>query len=149
VINEFYCLWNIRAQWKMNERLADPSITSSFEVTRLLREYTQDEQEQLEAGGVNYIRPDFTLPSRQIAAPSIRLQLTDSVRMMRGNTWELLQADEGEFVVPDNFFELYAVPLSPTALLWAHGGFPSRDLDRHAVANINAEAVATESPRIL
>lgn len=24
VINEFYCLWNIRAQWKMNERLADP-----------------------------------------------------------------------------------------------------------------------------
>lgn len=77
VINEFYCLWNIRAQ-------LTPSITSSFEVTRLLREYTQDEQEQLEAEGVNYIRPDFTLQSRQIAAHSIRLQLTDSVRMMRG-----------------------------------------------------------------
>ncbi|MBW9235755.1 hypothetical protein I6U33_00260 [Pseudomonas carnis] len=84
VINEFYCLWNIRAQWKMNVRLADPSIISSFEVTRLLREYTQDEQEQLEAGGVNYIRPDFTLLSRQVAAPSIRLQLTDSVRLIRG-----------------------------------------------------------------
>jgi hypothetical protein len=142
-INEFYCLWNIRAQWKMNEQLADPSITSAFEVTRLLREYTQDEQEQLEAIGVNCIRPDFTLPSRHIVAPRIRLQLTDSVTMMGGTTWELLHADEGEFIVPDNFFELYAVPLSPTALLWAHGGFPSRKLDRHAVANINAKAVAT------
>ncbi|MBW9242077.1 hypothetical protein [Pseudomonas paracarnis] len=63
--------------------------------------------------------------------------------MMRGNTWELLQADEAELVVPDNFFELYAVPLSPTALLWANGGFLSLDLDRRAVANINAEAVTT------
>ena len=143
VINEFYCLWNIRAQWKMNERLADPSIASAFEVAGLLREYTQDEQEQLEAAGIGYIRPDLTLPSRQIAAPSIRLQLSDSVRMMRGDIWELLQADEGEFVVPDNFFELYAVPLSPTAILWAHGGFPSGRLDRLAVTAINGEAAVT------
>lgn len=63
--------------------------------------------------------------------------------MMRGDTWELLQADEGEFVVPDNFFELYAVPLSPTTLLWAHDGFPSGRLDRLAVTAINGEAVAT------
>lgn len=143
VINEFYCLWNIRAQWKKNERLADPSITSAFEVKGLRHEYTRDEQEQLEAAGINYIRPDFTIPSRQIAAPLIKLQLSDSARMMRGDTWELLQADEGEFVVPDNFFELYAVPLSPTALLWAHGGFPSGRLDRLAVTSINEAAVAT------
>lgn len=143
VINEFYCLWNIRAQWKQQERVPDPSISSAFEVIGLRHQYTQDEQEQLEAAGIGYIRPDFTIPSRQLVAPSIRLQLSDSTRMMRGVTWALLQAGEGEFVVPDNFFELHAVPLSPTVCLWAGGGFASARLDRLAVAAINQVAVAT------
>ncbi|WP_153785420.1 hypothetical protein [Pseudomonas sp. EMN2] len=146
LISEFYGLCNIRAQWKRHERLADPSITSvssAFEIIGLRHNYTQDEQERLEAAGIGYIRPDFTIPSRQIVAPSIRLQLSESVRRMRGVTWAVLQAEEGEFVVPDNFFELHAVPLSPTACLWAGGGFASARLDRLAVAAINQVAMAT------
>lgn len=144
LISEFYSLWDVRARWKKHERLADPSISNSaFEVIRLRHNYTLDEQEQLEAAGLGYIRPDFTIPSRQIVAPSIRLQLSESVRRMRGVIWAVLQAEEGEFVVPDNFFEVPAVPLSPTVCLWAGGGFCSGRVDRLAVREINRVAMAT------
>ena len=143
LINEFYCLWNIRAQWKINERQPDPSIASCTRVLGLRHEYTLDEQEQLEATGINYIRPDLTIPDRQLAGPSIRLQLSSSSRQMRDVNWVLLQAGAGEFVVPDNFTSLHAIPLTPTALLWGEGGFPSGRADPRVVAAINAAAVAT------
>ncbi|MGN8121392.1 hypothetical protein ACTJK9_06460 [Pseudomonas sp. 22082] len=141
VINEFYCLWNIRAQWKMTERLADPSIGSASEVIGLLSHYTQDEQEQLEAGGIGYIRPDLTIPSRSLVAPSIRLNLTDAVRAMSGETWQLLHAVEGEFVVPDNFFKWLFVPLSPTVCFCAHPEVNPSSLHCDGVAAINRLAI--------
>lgn len=94
VINEFYCLWNIRAQWKKNDRLADPSIGSE-QTIRLRHAYTKDEQERLEAAGIGYIRPDLTVSSRSLVSPSIRLNLSDAVRAMSGETWKTLQAVEG------------------------------------------------------
>nr|EIU2701769.1 hypothetical protein [Pseudomonas aeruginosa] len=143
LITEFYCLWSIRAQWKIKEQQPDPSIASNSRVLGLRHEYTLDEQEQLEASGISYIRPDLTIPGRQFAGPSIRLQLSSSARQMRDVNWELLLAGEGEFVVPDNFTSRYAVPLSPTTLLWGDGGFPSGRLDGRAVAGINGAAAAT------
>ena len=141
VINEFYCLWNIRAQWKKNERLADPSIGSAPEVIGLRHHYTKDEQELLEAEGIGYIRPDLTISSRSLVAPSIRLNLSDAVRAMSGETWQLLQAVEGEFVVPDNFFKWLFVPLSPTVCLCAHPELNPSRLHRDGVAVINRLAI--------
>ncbi|WP_122279915.1 hypothetical protein [Pseudomonas syringae group genomosp. 3] len=144
IINEFYCLWNIRAQRKKIGHTADPSVGTP-EVIGLRRNYTKDEQEQLEAAGIGYIRPDFTVSSRFLVAPSIQLQLSNSTERMkmRDITWRLLKADDGEFIVPDNFFNLLALPLSPTRCLYAHPTTPSGRLNRCDVADINREAVAT------
>ncbi|UZA66846.1 hypothetical protein [Pseudomonas viridiflava] len=80
VINEFYCLWNIRAQWKKSKRLANPSIGDAPEVIGLRHHYTKDEHELLDAEGICCIRPDLTISSRALVAPSIRLTLSDAVR---------------------------------------------------------------------
>lgn len=141
LINEFYCLWSIRAQWKKNERLAAPSISSAFEVIGLLHSYTQDEQEQLEAAGIGYIRPDLTISSRSMVAPAIRLNLSEAVRRMDGESWKILRAMEGEFVVPDNFFKWLIVPLSPTACLCAHPEVTQSRLPPDGVAIINRLAI--------
>lgn len=147
LINEFYCLWNIRALWKKNERLADPSIisvssvSSGFEVIGLRHNYTQDEQEQLEAAGIGYIRPDLTIPSRTLVAPAIRLNLSEEVRRMAGERWKILRAMEGEFVVPDNFFKWLIVPLSPTVSLCAHPEVTQSRLYSDGVVIINRLAI--------
>ena len=144
LINEFYCLWKIRAQWKKTERLADPSITSvssAFEVIGLRRNYTQDEQEQLEAAGIGYIRPDLTISSRSMVTPAIRLNLSEAVRRMDGESWKILRAMEGEFVVPDNFSKWRIVPLSPTACLCAHPEVTQSRLPPDGVAIINRLAI--------
>ncbi|QXH72900.1 hypothetical protein KSS92_26890 [Pseudomonas atacamensis] len=141
VINEFYCLCNIRAQWKKNERLANPSIGGAPEVIGLRHYYTQDEQELLEAEGISCIRPDLTISSRAVVAPSIRLTLSEAVRAMSGITWQRLQAVEGEFVVPDNFSKWLFVPLSPTVCLRAHPEVNPCRLYRDGVAVINRLAI--------
>lgn len=141
VIDEFYCLWNIRTQWKKNKRLANPSIGDAPKVIGLRHHYTQDEQELLEAEGISCIRPDLTISSRALVAPSIRLTLSDAVRAMSGKTWQLLQAVEGEFVVPDSFSKWLFVPLSPTACLCAHPEVNAPRLHRDGVAVINRLAI--------
>ncbi|MCO5364568.1 hypothetical protein [Pseudomonas alliivorans] len=103
--------------------------------------YTQDEHELLEAEGICCIRPDLTISSRALVAPSIRLTLFDAVRAMSGKTWQLLQAVEGEFAVPDNFCKWLLVPLSPTACLCAHPEVNPSRLHRDGVAVNNRLAI--------
>ncbi|MNG11886.1 hypothetical protein D3C84_954560 [compost metagenome] len=99
----------------------------------------------MELEGIGCIRPDLTMASRLLVAPTIRLNLSDSVQMMRGALWQVLRAREGagEFIVPDNFYKLWAVPLSPTVCLWAHSKETNKMLDRAALAVINRDAVET------
>ncbi|MBV7547462.1 hypothetical protein KW849_14315 [Pseudomonas sp. PDM26] len=143
VINEFYCLWNIRARHKQF-RIADQSL-ADYGALAVAREYTKDEQEIMELEGIGCIRPDLTMASRLLVAPTIRLNLSDSVQMLRGALWQVLRAREGagEFIVPDNFYKLWAVPLSPTVCLWAHSKETNKMLDRAALAVINRDAVET------
>ena len=139
-INEFYCLWNIRACNKKAGHAADMSVAGPG-VIGVRRKLTKDEQELLESEGIGFIRPDLTFPSRFNVSPRILLNLEDSVQKMSSSRWRLLQADEGELLVPDNFHQIYAVPLSPSACLWAHEGFPDGRLDRQGVTAINRAAV--------
>ncbi|MNB91765.1 hypothetical protein D3C75_388490 [compost metagenome] len=141
VINEFYCLWNIRARHKQS-RTADQSL-ADFGALAVAREYSKDEQEILELAGVGCIRPDLTIASRLLVTPNIRLNLSKAAQMMRDARWQVLRATEGEFIVPDNFYSLYAVPLSPTVCLWAHSEETYELLDCKALAVINRAAVET------
>ena len=142
LINEFYCLWNIRVIRKMNGYQADASIAGP-NVTAVLYEYTTDDQEQLDAGYLGYVRPDLTIPGRSLLGSLIGLEHRKAVRMMRDVSWELLQTVDAELLVPDNFFDLYVVPLSPTACLAAQGVIPGGRLTRQAVTALNRAAVAT------
>ena len=63
--------------------------------------------------------------------------------MMRGAQWQVMRATEGEFIVPDNFYSLWAVPLSPTVCLLANCGEVDELLDRESLAAINRAAVET------
>ena len=139
LINEFYCLWNIRAQWKKNDRMPDPSITGvsrAFEIIGLRHNYTQDEPT-----GIGYIRPDLTISSRSLVAPAIRLNLSEAAKRMDGENWQILRALEGEFVVPDNFIKWLIVPLSPTVCLCAHPEVTQSRLYADGVAIINRLAI--------
>ena len=73
----------------------------------------------------------------------IGLEHRKAVRMMRDVSWELLQTVDGELLVPDNFFDLYVVPLSPTACMAAQGVIPGGRLNRQTVTALNRAAVAT------
>lgn len=100
VINEFYCLWNLRAIHKQN-RVNDQSIYVE-NLLGLSSVYTKDEQEQLEKEGISTIRGDFKIAGRFLASPSIRLQVTQAAKAMGDSDWNILRAVEGEFIVPDN-----------------------------------------------
>lgn len=141
VINEFYCLWNIRARNKQSP-VADQNL-ADFGALAVAREYTKDEQEILERAGIGFIRPDLMLASRLLVTPSIRLNLSKATQMMHDARWQVLRATEGEFIVPDNFYERYAVPLSPTVCLWAHSKETNELLDFKALAMFNRAAVKT------
>lgn len=143
IINEFYCLWNIRARCKQT-RVPDQSL-AGYGVVGVAREYTKDEQEILEREGIGFIRPDLTISSRLLVTPSIRLNLSKAAQMMRGAVWQVLRVSGGEFIVPDNFYSLRMVPLSPTVCLWAQSEVTHQLLDCEAVAAINRAAVETST----
>lgn len=115
-INEFYCLWNIRAIHKQ-DRVKDQSIYVE-NLLGLSRVYTKDEQEHLEKEGISTIRGDFTVAGRFLASPSIRLDVARAAKAMGDSNWNILRAKEGEFIVPDNTKRMSMLPLSPTACLW-------------------------------
>lgn len=142
VINEFYCLWNMRAIHKQN-RVNDQSIYVG-NLLGLSRVYTKDEQEQLEKEGISTIRGDFKIAGRFLASPSIRLQVAQAAKAMGDSNWNILRAMEGEFIVPDNAKRMSMLPLSPTACLWygpAKPVAPVEQLSIGEVAWINQAAI--------
>lgn len=93
VINEFYCLWNIRAIHKQ-DRVEDQSIYME-NFLGLSRVYTKDEQEQLEKEGISTIQGDFKIAGRFLASPSIRLHVAQAAKAMGDSNWNILRAMEG------------------------------------------------------
>lgn len=141
IINTFYCLWNIRFHFKKLPLVDE--IIAGKNVLGVKREFTKDEQEHLELNGVFTIRPDLTVPSRFLTSPRITLNLTMALESMGDAQWGILRANEGEFVVPDNFNQARIVPISPTVSLWSQTKFSVECLDRQSVAEINRCAIRT------
>ena len=70
--------------------------------------------EFLEKNKVGFIKPNLTFPGRQIAGGQIQLNLFEARKRMKDAQWGILQASEGEFIVPDNFSTARILPISPT-----------------------------------
>ncbi|MCO7620161.1 hypothetical protein [Pseudomonas guariconensis] len=137
IISTFYCLWGIRTLHK-RQPTQDQRIVG---VTGLAQEFTKDDQERLEVGGLSPLRPDLTIAGRFLATPTIYLNLKAEVAAMGDAEWGILRATDGEFVVPDSFTYARAVPISPTLCLWSQTKQPVEMLDRDAVAEINQIAI--------
>lgn len=136
-ITDFYILWNLRHQQKISP-VADQSIKRTG--MSLVRDIDKESQELLEVGGVCFIKPDFTFPGQFFGGVHLLEGLDINRQRMRGTTWGLIFATEGEFIVPDNFMHSSIVPLTPKLCLAA--GSANLLIDRVEVARINGDAVS-------
>ncbi|WP_345870331.1 hypothetical protein [Shewanella algae] len=115
IITDMFALWNIRWHWN-KQQVSDQKIEGAISVAR---EYSVDEQEELEANGITSIRPDLTIPGRSITGVSIQQNLYQVREQMRDAHWGILQSKAGNFIVPDNTPTSRMLPLSPRICLFS------------------------------
>lgn len=139
VVNDFFALWNIRALRK-SQPIRDQSING---IVALEREFTKDQQELLEKNHNSFIRPDMKIPGRQLAGRHIQLNLNMVRRQLSDAQWGILRADEGEFIVPDNFSNARIVPVTPTMCLFSQS--ENYIISRAEVAEINRLAIESST----
>jgi hypothetical protein len=114
IVNRFYALWYIRARL----RTLDTQEIQLNKVTG--RNLTQDEEERLEKNGILFIREGGKVPARQMNGIQIQRWIdaytSDS---LSAATWGIIQAQEGQFIVPDVSAHII-IPLTPTICLAAN-----------------------------
>jgi len=136
-LTDFFALW--RARYLVNA--SPPTDVQLVGVLGLRHEYSKDEQEQLEKGGVNVIRSGGTMSARDIASHQISRHIIEIKRQLKGTAWGIVKAEVGEFLVPDTFGRHTALPLDPTSILIADidnasiGEDSVRRLNQFAIAN--------------
>jgi hypothetical protein len=112
VITDMFALWNIRAQIRVKP-VHDQSL-KPLGVRGVTKSFTKDEQEILETNGIYFIKPDLSIPGRQIAGPGIVLALDKARKQMKNAHWGIVTASQGQFVVPDGCSHHSVLPLTPT-----------------------------------
>jgi len=137
VVDDFFALWNIREHRK-SKPISDQAIKG---VVALGQELTKDQQESLEKNYYGFVRPDYTVPGRQMAGLNIQMNLDAVRQQLVDSQWGILKAKEGEFIVPDNFSNARIVPVTPEMCLFSQSenGFISLT----EVAKINRLAIAS------
>jgi len=134
IVNDMFALWNIRTHHRQN-----PIEDQRINALGLEVEFTKDEQEILEKNHINFIRPDLTIPGRQLSGMHIQTNLFQVRKQLENAEWGILVAKKGEFIVPDNFSNLRALPVSPKICLYSPSG--NDTIDENEVANINRFAI--------
>lgn len=113
-ISRMFALWSCRFQNQDNSQ-PDPV----FDWSKPAVEFDQVALEDLEREGIFVQRPDRSFPMRHLIGMRMSSQVEDwtyQMAMSRGN-WGILRAQDGEFLVPDNFGQFQILPLSPKILL--------------------------------
>jgi hypothetical protein len=126
IVNRFYALWF----WRATLRTLDTQELQLNKVTGPGRTLTQDEEECLEKKWMLFIREDGTVPARQINGLHIQ-RLVDSYASV---SWGIIEAQEGQFIVPDVSAH-HIIPLAPTLCLVANT--PDGIIHKQNVAEIN------------
>lgn len=109
-ITDMFAIWNIREHIKANpieDQRIEGDLGNSIN-------YSKDDQEKLEKNNISVIRPDLSIPGRQVAGVNIQLSLFQFRKQMWDAQWGILRASRGQFIVPDNFSNARILPLSPT-----------------------------------
>jgi hypothetical protein len=75
----------------------------------------KDQQERLEKRGCAYVRSDQRMPGRFLSRLLIQMGIDSAVARLQGAAWAIVRTDDGEFICPDTFGQLAAIPVTPTA----------------------------------
>ena len=100
----------------------------------------KDKQERLERLGMLFVRPDGTMPGRMLAGIKIAARGLYSRRVGSYPSWGVFRAQDGEFVVPDNFMVVRCIPVTPSIFLFADSA--DHLVGFEAVAELNAIHIA-------
>lgn len=136
IVTDMFALWNIRAHMK-NQSIQDQPILGAICVAV---EYTKDDQEKLEKHGITAIRPNLTVPGRNLTGISIQKNLYAVREQMRDAHWGILKSSNGEFIVPDQSPNSRMLPLMPTLCFFTHS--ENDTIDETVLAKINALSIA-------
>ncbi len=137
VATRFFALWLFRTQLKYNP-FSDQTVNGVHG-----EQLTTDQQERLEKQGGAYIRSDQSMPGRFLAGLHTLMAIDAVVARLQGTAWGIIRAGEGEFICPDTFGQLAAIPVTPAASLYLGAG--DAMISRQEVARWNR--LAQESAR--
>lgn len=136
-VNDFYGLWRSRS-----ERRNLP--TQRIDHTGIIRtrvQYSKDDLERLEKNNIIGVAPDGSFAMRDFMGSVIQLALVDYNDLLGSESWGVVQADDGEFCVPDVPMKT-VIPIAPNLVLVR--GALNAVVGSRAVAEIN-RAVANEA----
>lgn len=137
IITDMFAIWNLRA-YRKSRPIPDQPI-DAIDVIDL----SKDEQEFLEKHKIGVIKPNLTIPGRQIVGGKIQLNLFEIRKQMKDAQWGILRTSEGQFIVPDNFSNARILPLSPTICFFSQSD--DDVISNKEVAIINKLAIASSN----
>jgi hypothetical protein len=129
IISAFYVLWMVRAEIRRQ-----PEQDRSLNGMQSSRQWSKDEEEQLEKAGLAFFRGNI-VPGRIANGMRVHVTIGRYLRQINPTAkWGIVEALDGEFVVPD--WPIYAlVPITPTLAL-ANPAI-KQTLNRDGVALVN------------
>lgn len=108
VVTKMFSLWRVR-NYFANKPLPDFTVAG----VRPERVLSNNEMDECEHFGIISMRSDGSIPGRMMAGPLLQLKLDQQVASMAGMRWGIINAANGEFLLPDGFGDLMVMPLSP------------------------------------
>jgi len=105
---ELFSLWNARFRFSKNEqeRITLNGIASET------HKFSKDDEERIEKSGVTVMRPDATIPARNINSGRILLNIMHDRNILEHTPIECIRFKNGNILVPDNFTLFPYVPLN-------------------------------------
>lgn len=136
IVTDMFLLWNIRAHWK-DQPVQDQQIEGAL---GLAAEYAKEDQEYLEKNGITAIRPNLTIPGRNLTGISIQRNLFEARKQMSDAYWGILRSTKGEFLVPDQMNNSRVLPLTPNLCFFSQSD--NDDIDEIELKKINTQSIA-------
>jgi hypothetical protein len=137
VITDMFALWNVRSHWR-GQPIDDQKIEGAIGIAV---ELTKDQQEELEKNGITAIRPDLTIPGRNLTGISIQRNVFAVREQMSDAHWGILKSTSGQFLVPDQSSNSRMLPLTPYLCLYSQS--LNEEIDDAELARINACSIAS------
>ena len=134
VVDNFFALWYMRPRFKYLPAL-------EFQAKGIHGEkYTQQQEEVLEGEGILFARKGGRVPTRQINGLRLQFLIRGYAEHIGATTqWGMIQAQEGQFIVPDIPVRA-VIPVTPTLCLVSIA--PNGTILKENVGEINRQLKA-------